>query len=116
MFRVVGLARPSLRRMARAGRAPNVLESREEGVDAASIVDVAHSRAMHQRAKRLRVHGNRALGEHARRERRVDRSDGHALHLNPEVLTGEPRDVAARERAERGGRRPRRKAPLAGRV
>ena len=39
-----------------------------------------------------------------------------ALHLILMLLTGEPRDVEARERADCGGRRPSREAAFAGQL
>ena len=38
------------------------------------------------------------------------------MHLIPEVLAGQPRDIDRRERIDRRGRRPRRDSAFAGRV
>ena len=66
-----------------------------------------------------RVDGQRKVRKHARDERRLDRGqgrDGDAMHLIPEVLARQPRDVDAGEVAQRRRGRPPSEPPLARRV
>ena len=65
------------------------------------------------------VQREREVGEHTPDEGSLDRGqgrDGDAVHLIPEVLAREPRDIDAREVAQRGGRRPPGEAAFTRRV